>query len=300
MEIKKQSVAFNILNNIKNGDRLTVGDVVDTINNNFNKGLIDELTAERAMEQFDNILEKAMSHKYFRREGGPGHYRYYYTEAEYKQAKGQKEEEPKKAGNKEKEKYTIPAYAQDARDKVMDLLQEWDSDYTNPNKVSAKRTSEGNWRLYYDDEDTGLTIGGHVISTDAIRELEWEYYGEADDEREREEINEGNKKFEYNGVTIYTRRDTSGGQNNINYRAPDVSDKWWWNLDKLKQEINKKRAAKSEHDNDQKKQIQEKIDSLEKEREQLKKKYKEGDGVQALSRIEGIGYTISRLRERLD
>lgn len=35
-----------------------------------------------------DILEKAMGHKYFKREGTPGNYKYYYTEAEYKQAKG--------------------------------------------------------------------------------------------------------------------------------------------------------------------------------------------------------------------
>ncbi len=35
-----------------------------------------------------DLLEKAMGHKYFKREGAPGNYKYYYTEEEYKQAKG--------------------------------------------------------------------------------------------------------------------------------------------------------------------------------------------------------------------
>ncbi len=42
-----------------------------------------------------DLLEKAMGHKYYRREGSPGNYKYYYTEAEYKQAKGKKSEENK-------------------------------------------------------------------------------------------------------------------------------------------------------------------------------------------------------------
>lgn len=71
----------------------SIDDVVDTINNNFNKGLIDELTAEKAVEQLDSIFEKAGMHKYIRREGSPGNYKYYYTEEEYRQAKGNKEGE---------------------------------------------------------------------------------------------------------------------------------------------------------------------------------------------------------------
>ena len=31
-----------------------------------------------------DTLEKSMGHKYFKREGVPGHYKYYYTEADYK------------------------------------------------------------------------------------------------------------------------------------------------------------------------------------------------------------------------
>lgn len=34
-----------------------------------------------------DLLEKAMGHKYYKREGVPGNYKYYYTEAEYKEAK---------------------------------------------------------------------------------------------------------------------------------------------------------------------------------------------------------------------
>ncbi|MFA5634228.1 MAG: hypothetical protein WC973_03700, partial [Candidatus Dojkabacteria bacterium] len=92
MEIKRQSVAFNILRNFKETEHImTVENVVNTINDNFNKGLIDELTTEQAFEQLDNLLEKG--HKYYKREGGPGNYKYYYTEAEYKKKVGGKKTE---------------------------------------------------------------------------------------------------------------------------------------------------------------------------------------------------------------
>ncbi len=37
--------------------------------------------------KFNNNIEKSLSHKYFKREGTPGNYKYYYTEQEYKEAK---------------------------------------------------------------------------------------------------------------------------------------------------------------------------------------------------------------------
>ena len=46
-------------------------------------------------------LQKARSHKYFKREGSPGSYVYYYTEAEYKQKKGHKDVPGGAAGKKE-------------------------------------------------------------------------------------------------------------------------------------------------------------------------------------------------------
>lgn len=66
--IHKESVAQNILNNIS-----------------------EDHTAEQ--------LSKGMSHKYFRREGAPGNYKYYYTEADWKAGKSStfepKDEKPK-------------------------------------------------------------------------------------------------------------------------------------------------------------------------------------------------------------
>lgn len=92
MQIKKQSIAFNILNNFKGvNDINPIEQTVELVNDNFNKGLIDELTVEQAFEQLDNVIQKSAPHKYFKREGTPGNYKYYYTEDEYnkeKEAKG--------------------------------------------------------------------------------------------------------------------------------------------------------------------------------------------------------------------
>jgi hypothetical protein len=54
---------------------------VDLVNDTFNKGLITELQAEL-------FLEKAINHKYFKREGTAGNYKYFYTEDEYRQSQG--------------------------------------------------------------------------------------------------------------------------------------------------------------------------------------------------------------------
>lgn len=49
------------------------------------KGIGPDTTAD--------LLEKSMGHKYFKREGTPGNYKYYYTEEEYNKAKGKKTED---------------------------------------------------------------------------------------------------------------------------------------------------------------------------------------------------------------
>lgn len=54
-----------------------------------------ELSSEDVNEDLQksiNEIEKSMNHKYFKREGSPGNYKYYYTEADYKAGKGHGEE----------------------------------------------------------------------------------------------------------------------------------------------------------------------------------------------------------------
>lgn len=69
----------------------------DTINKGkVVQNILDTVGQDSTFEQLSKSmepeeLEKAMGHKYFKREGTPGNYKYYYTEAEYKQAKGEDE-----------------------------------------------------------------------------------------------------------------------------------------------------------------------------------------------------------------
>lgn len=46
-----------------------------------------QIELEKACGRGDDFIEKSLNHKYYKREGTPGHYKYYYTEAEYKAAK---------------------------------------------------------------------------------------------------------------------------------------------------------------------------------------------------------------------
>ena len=81
---------------------LTPDGVLEVLNNNFRKGLITEELYETAVLQLDELV-KARVTKYYKREGGPGNYKYYYTKAEYDEAKGKKTEEKSKEHKKEPE-----------------------------------------------------------------------------------------------------------------------------------------------------------------------------------------------------
>lgn len=60
--------------------------VFDEIQENIEKSLNSIST--KVSEEILNDIEKSVNHKYFKREGAPGNYRYYYTEEEYKKKKG--------------------------------------------------------------------------------------------------------------------------------------------------------------------------------------------------------------------
>lgn len=117
MEIKKQSIAFNVLSNIQPVNPVDL--IMNTLNENFEKGLIDELETEQAFEQLDSLIEKGMGgHKYFKREGTPGSYKYYYTEAEYKEAKDGKEESDSKDSKSYKITNALVEYLDEHKEKV--------------------------------------------------------------------------------------------------------------------------------------------------------------------------------------
>jgi hypothetical protein len=53
---------------------------LETLNSNFNKGIITDEIYEKACSELDGLLEKAFQHKYIKREGTKGHYKYFYKE----------------------------------------------------------------------------------------------------------------------------------------------------------------------------------------------------------------------------
>lgn len=62
----------------------TFDTTLEKLNENFNKGFITEDRYEKALGELDGLIEKAFQHKYIRREGSPGSYKYIYRESEIK------------------------------------------------------------------------------------------------------------------------------------------------------------------------------------------------------------------------
>lgn len=173
MQIKKQSIAFNILNNFKGvNDINPIEQTVELINENFNKGLINELELEEAFEQLDNVIQKSAPHKYFKREGTPGNYKYYYTEAEYKQAKGTKDK--KEDGN-------IVDNINNG-EVINSLFKEWNSIKTSEqHKEWAKKVANTKFGTYEDKtilnvmSDFNPKFPNEIIKKDFINEIQEAY-----------------------------------------------------------------------------------------------------------------------------
>mgnify|MGYP001059795814 CR=1 FL=1 len=106
---------------------------------------------------------------------------------------------PKPKGYKDGRKKQTKNLPSDAM-KVMDALLTSRSEYNDPSKVTVEATPKGNWRLYYDGEDTGTTISGGLLSDNTIEELGWEHHDAADEKEGKEESgkvnNRGGGKFE--------------------------------------------------------------------------------------------------------
>jgi hypothetical protein len=69
-------------------------------------------------------------------------------------------------------------------------------------------------------------------------------------------VHKKNDKLEHNGETIHVGHDTSGGQSTITYKAPSVSDKTYYDLDKLKKVIEENKVT-----DEQRKTIQDRMRS---------------------------------------
>lgn len=82
---------------------------------------------------------------------------------------------PSKHGSGTKTTATLKKLQSEAK-KIMDALKTNNSKYSDSSKVTVEATPKGNWRLYYDSKDTGVTIKGSVLSEDTIRDLGWEHH----------------------------------------------------------------------------------------------------------------------------
>ena len=237
MQIKKQSIAFNILNNFKGvNDINPIEQTVELINDNFNKGLIDELTVEQAFEQLDNVIQKSAPHKYFKREGVPGNYKYYYTEEEYNKAKGTKDK--KEDGN-------IVDNVNNG-EVINSLFKEWNSIKTpEQHKEWAKKVANTKFGTYEDKtilnvmSDFNPRFPNEIIKKDFINEVQ-EAYKNSEVEKEdkgsfENDIKVGDKIKGSSGVT----KDKIGTVTSINGDMAQVDfgggDKYGITLRRIKE-----------------------------------------------------------------
>lgn len=59
---------------------------------------------------------------------------------------------------------------------VINALTAVKSSYKNPKKIKVWSTPKGNWRVYYDGKDTGITLQSHVISDSTVEKMGWELH----------------------------------------------------------------------------------------------------------------------------
>lgn len=54
--------------------------------------------------------------------------------------------------------------------RALSLLRVSSSRYNDASKITVQSTPKGNWRLYYDNKDTGLTVSRKEFSGEALDE----------------------------------------------------------------------------------------------------------------------------------
>lgn len=222
--IKRQSVAFNILNNIsedstaeylekgKRGQigeirewkggkfRKTVngwepvreggeskkkeedGNIVDNVNNGeVINSLFKEWNSIKTSEQHEKWAKKVANTKF-------GTYKdktilnvmgdfnpKFPNEIIKKDFINEVQEAYKNSGESKEKEVVREKYSSEVK-RVMDALTTANSKYSDPNKVTVNSTPKGNWRVYYDGKETGVTLGGNQISEDTIRDNQWEHH----------------------------------------------------------------------------------------------------------------------------
>lgn len=138
------------------------------------------------------------------------------------------------------------------------------------NGKKFKKQPNGKWLEV--SEQHNMTKEEHSIKVNELASKKGEEIGYAHHQKQAsklsekeysdEEVGLGEKKynkgdkFEHNGVTIHVGKDTSGGQDTLTYKAPEVSDKSFWDLDKLKKVIEENKVT-----DEQRKTIQDRMRS---------------------------------------
>lgn len=152
--LKELSVLSQITEN-------NISKVTQILNSKFEKGLISEELCENSFKELDNLIEKAGVHKYFKREGSPGNYKYYYTEAEYREAKSKKSE-----GKSDKSNELV---SEDLKNQIENLRS---SPISNLNerlsKLHQEMTELEGKKAFYEDENFTKNIEQKISSISDI------------------------------------------------------------------------------------------------------------------------------------
>lgn len=177
-------------------------------------GQVTEGEIKVARNNFEKATGERSGHKYFKREpDSKGGWKYYYTKEQYEREKSGGDF---KIGDKVK--------LEDGYDKNgKPVIREY-----TVTKPGLRRAGE-----YLKQGEVYLTSPGTIgfdVTIDWLKQNKKE---------EKEEYKTGDK-IQYNGATIHVGKDTSGGQNTTTYTAPSVSEKTFWDLDKLKEVIDSK------------------------------------------------------------
>ena len=61
--------------------------------------------------------------------------------------------------------------------RVLSALKVAHNDYKDASKITVEATPKGNWKVYYEGKDTGITYDGKLLSEGAIRSLNLEHHG---------------------------------------------------------------------------------------------------------------------------
>lgn len=204
----------------------SIDEVADTLNKSFLDGLVDEQTVEIDFKNLDAILEKARPHKYYKREGSPGNYKYYYTKEEYE--KGKKKVEGGKEGLRinESQRKTV-------ENKPVGSTHEH-------NGKKYKKQANGKWLEV--SESHGLTKKEHEFKESSHRTMKEkvQHWGKAHEENEEKKHQEAAPKLsdkEYTdeevmgGEKKYTNKDLEGYGD---YKIQDHKDSIQSHIDDIK------------------------------------------------------------------